>query len=231
MSGAPLILITVADHDAALDAAHVALVNARYADGVRRAGGLPLLISHTSSTEQRATAFARMEGLLLSGGADIDPARYNEPVAGAVEIDTARDALEWEALDAADARKIPVFGICRGLQIMAVAEGGSLHQHLFDVVGDWKHREIPGTFVEHGARFAADSKIAAIFGATDLVVNSSHHQSVKDAGRLTVTGWASDDTIEVCEDPTKTFCVGVQWHPEAMDDTRIFDAFVAVCRN
>ena len=174
----------------------------------------------------------RLDGIVLCGGADVDARLYGETPHETADVPReARDASEIALYKGAMQRNLPVLGICRGLQIMAVAEGGSLHQHLFDVLGDWKHREIPGTFVEHGARFAADSKIAAILGATDLVVNSSHHQSVKDAGRLTVTGWASDDTIEVCEDPTKTFCVGVQWHPEAMDDTRIFDAFVAVCRN
>ena len=88
---APIILITVADHDADLDPARVALVNARYADGIRRAGGLPILISSNATAAQRATAFASAEGLLLSGGADIHPDRYNEPIDGAVEMDTARD--------------------------------------------------------------------------------------------------------------------------------------------
>ncbi len=101
---APLIVITVADHDADLDPARVALVNARYADGIRRAGGLPILISANATAAQRATAFANMEGLLLSGGADVHPDRYNEAIDGAVEMDVARDALEWEAIAAADAR-------------------------------------------------------------------------------------------------------------------------------
>ena len=133
--GAPLILITVADHDEPGDVAPIHLINARYADGVRRAGGIPILMSANANEEQRATAFAKMDGLLLSGGADIDPARYNEPVDGAIGIEPARDALEWAALDAADRRGIPVFGICRGLQFLNVHRGGSLLQHVEGQVG------------------------------------------------------------------------------------------------
>lgn len=172
----------------------------------------------------------RLDGLVMCGGADIDSRLYNEPPHETADVPReTRDASEIALYRGAMQRNLPVLGICRGLQIMAVAEGGALHQHLFDVVGDWKHREIPATFTEHGARFTPGSRIAAILEATDVVVNSSHHQSVKDPGRLTVTGWAVDDTIEVCEDPTKKFCVGVQWHPEAMEDPRIFEAFVSAC--
>ena len=94
-----------------------------------------LLGAAAPNDEQRATAFEKMDGLLLSGGADIDPARYNEPVDGAVGIEPARDALEWAALDAADRRGIPVFGICRGLQFLNVHRGGSLLQHVEGQVG------------------------------------------------------------------------------------------------
>ena len=173
----------------------------------------------------------RLDGLVMCGGADVDARLYGETPHETADVPReSRDASEIALYRGASARNLPVLGICRGLQIMAVAEGGSLHQHLFDLVGDWKHREIPATFAEHGARFTAGSKIAEIFGTTEMIVNSSHHQAVKDPGRLTVTGWAVDDTVEVCEDPSKTFVVGVQWHPEVLADTRLFDAFVSACR-
>jgi gamma-glutamyl-gamma-aminobutyrate hydrolase PuuD len=240
MSGAPLILITVADHDAALDAARVALVNARYADGVRRAGGLPLLISHTSSAEQRATAFARMDGLLLSGGADIDPARYNEPVAGAVEIDTARDALEWAALDAADARKIPVFGICRGLQFLNVHRGGSLLQHIDGQVTA-AYPETPA--LVHPLAIEAGTRLATILApnSAPLAVNSYHHQAVTPdrlAPRLRAAAFTDSPRgplVEGLEEPGERFVLGVQCHPERTESSPaelelVWRAFVNAAR-
>ena len=130
---------------------------------------------------------------------------------------------------------IPVFGICRGLQIMAVAHGGSLHQHLPDVVGNTLHRDAPGTFNDHGATFTPGSLIADLVGATEVTVNSSHHQAVDSPGDLTITGYAEDGTVEVCEDPSAEFVLGVQWHPEFSDDEKVsenlFRAFVKVCAN
>ncbi len=103
---------------------------------------------------------------------------------------------------------MPVLGICRGIQVMAVAHGGTLVQHLPDVPSALVHRERPGAFVEHGARFAAGSLAARSSDRRPFIVNSSHHQSVDSAGSLVVTGWADDGTIEVCEDPTADFCLG-----------------------
>ncbi len=173
-----------------------------------------------------------LDGLVLTGGADVDARRYGaEPDVTADVPRELRDDSELTLYRGAIARDLPVLGICRGLQIMAVAEGGSLHQHLFDVVGDWRHREIAGTFVTHGARFAADSQVARIFGTTAMDVNSSHHQAVADPGRLTITGWADDDSVEVCELPDHRFVLGVQWHPEVLDDPRLFDSFVDAARH
>jgi putative glutamine amidotransferase len=125
---------------------------------------------------------------------------------------------------------MPVLGICRGLQVMAVAHGGTLVQNLPDDPTTLVHRERPGAFVDHGARFVAGSLAAAILGSGQFTVNSSHHQSVESAGTLTVTGWADDGTIEVCEDPSADFCLGLQWHPEHPDrraaDLPLVRAFV-----
>lgn len=172
-----------------------------------------------------------LDGLVLTGGADVDARLYSAAPHETADVPRElRDASEIALYRGALVRGLPVLGICRGLQIMAVAEGGSLHQHLFDLTGDWRHREVAGTFVAHGARFAEGSAVAGIFGGTVMEVNSSHHQSVADPGRLTVTGWADDDTIEVCELAGHRFVLGVQWHPEVLDDPRLFDAFVDACR-
>ena len=108
---------------------------------------------------------------------------------------------------------------------MAVAAGGTLIQHMPDVVGSEVHRPQPGVYGEHGARFVAGSAVAAVLGER-LRVNSYHHQGVESAGSLTVTGWADDGTPESLEDPSRRFAVGVQWHPEVTDDRRLFEALV-----
>jgi gamma-glutamyl-gamma-aminobutyrate hydrolase PuuD len=237
---APLILITVADHDEPGDAAPIHLINARYADGVRRAGGIPILMSASANDEQRATAFAAMDGLLLSGGADIDPARYNEPVDGAVGIEPARDALEWAALDAADRRGVPVFGICRGLQFLNVHRGGSLLQHVEGQVG----AAYPSTpALSHPLDVQGGTKLAQILGdrTTPLAVNSYHHQAVSPE-RLAPTLRASAFTdsprgtlVEGLEEAGERFVLGVQCHPERTESSPadlelVWAAFIEAAR-
>jgi putative glutamine amidotransferase len=173
---------------------------------------------------------ARLDGLVLAGGADVDPASYGaDPDPTTDRPRTDRDATEAGLWRAARARDLPVLGICRGMQVMAVAEGGSLIQDLPSAGYGLTHRERPGAFTEHGARFAPGSLAAAVLG-TELVVNSSHHQGVADPGTLTVTGWADDGTIEALEDPTAPFVLGVQWHPEMTEDRRLFAALVTAAR-
>jgi len=199
-----------------------------YLNHLREAGLDPVILPPTAD----GSVVSRLDGLVLAGGADIESARYGQtphPTADAPRKD--RDDFEFALYRAALAADLPFLGICRGLQVMAVAHGGTLHQHLFDVVGDWKHREIPGTFVEHSATFTTGSKIAEIYSTTAMTVNSSHHQSVDSAGDLLVTGWAEDGTIEVCERAGAKFAVGVQWHPENLNATELFNAFSAACRN
>lgn len=206
-----------------------AVVQFAYIDQLQRAGARVVVLPPDTGD---VAVLDMLDGLVLAGGADVDARLYGQaPHATADVPRESRDASEIALYLGARDRGIPVLGICRGLQIMCVAEGGALHQHLPDVVGDLKHRDLPGTFEHHAARFAAGSRIAEVFGTTEHVVNSSHHQAVADAGRLTVTGWAVDDTIEVCEDPAQRFSVGVQWHPEVLDDTRLFDALLAACSN
>lgn len=159
----------------------------------------------------------RIDGLVIVGGADVNPASYGESPHETSDVPrTSRDTSEANLYRGARERQMPVLGICRGLQVMAVVHGGALHQNLPDVSA-LVHRERPGQFVNHAATFTAGSMIANSLGATDVIVNSSHHQAVRDPGDLTVTGWAQDGTIEVCEDQSMPFCVGVQWHPEHPD--------------
>lgn len=182
-----------------------------------------------------ADVVARLDGLVLAGGSDVDPARYGAqrlPTTDAPNVE--RDAGELLLYEAALGRGMPVLGICRGLQLMAIAGGGTLHQHLPDVVGSSAHGRAAGTFSSHEATFAAGSLAARAVGGTAATVNSSHHQAVADPARLTVTGWAADGVIEAAEDPAAPFVLGVQWHPEASPEDevsrRVFEAFVGAAR-
>jgi putative glutamine amidotransferase len=196
-----------------------ALLPQAYVQAVTAAGGRPVLLP---PDDIDAGVLDALDALVLAGGADIDPARYGAPIHPATNgLRTDRDAGELLLLTAALARDMPLLGICRGLQLMAVAAGGVLAQHMPDVVGSEVHRPTPGVYGAHGARFAAGSLIAEILGES-ATVNSYHHQGIADPGTLTVTGWADDDTIEVLEDPTRRFALGVQWHPEVTDDRRLF---------
>jgi putative glutamine amidotransferase len=130
-------------------------------------------------------------------------------------------------LRAALERDLPVLGVCRGMQLMAVAYGGRLHQHLPDVLGHTGHRPVSGPkFGEHPVRMVAGTLAQKILG-DEVVVNSFHHQGIADPGGLTVSGWdPNDDLVETLEDPSRTFTIGVQWHPEDTSDFRVFAALV-----
>jgi putative glutamine amidotransferase len=210
-----------------------ALIPWNYVTKLQAAGASVVLLPPDANNHE---AISRLDGLVMAGGADIEPARYGAAhQEGTDKPRVERDASELGLYRAAREANIPVFGICRGLQIMAVAHGGSLHQHLPDVVGNTLHRDAPGTFNDHGATFTPGSLIADLVGATEVTVNSSHHQAVDSPGDLTITGYAEDGTIEVCEDQSAEFVLGVQWHPEFSDDEQVsenlFRAFVKVCAN
>lgn len=205
-----------------------ALIPQWYLDLFRAAGANVVLLPPGVEPE----AIDRLDGLAMAGGADIDATLYAaEPHDTADVPRSSRDASELGLYRRARDRSMPVLGICRGLQVMAIAHGGSLIQHLPDVPDSIVHRERPGAFVEHEARFVEGSLGATIFGTEPIVVNSSHHQAVESSGDLVVSGWAPDGTIEACEDPSADFCLGVQWHPEHPDrrdiDLPLVRAFVA----
>jgi putative glutamine amidotransferase len=200
------------------------LVPDGYVRAVEAAGALTVLIPPGS--EDAVEVLALLDGLVLAGGADVDPERYG----ASAEAHTAglrpdRDASELALAQVAADSNLPTLGICRGMQVMVVAAGGRLHQHLPDHVGHEGHRPAPGTYGEHGVTLSPGSRAHDILGDR-VVVSSSHHQGVGDAGRLTISGHAEDGSVETVEDPTKPFSIGVLWHPEVRDDVRLFEALV-----
>lgn len=213
--------------------AEVALLPARYVRHVAAAGGLPVLLPPPAAAPgvgDAATLVDRLDALVLAGGADIEPARYGappHPLTTGTRPD--RDAAELALVRAALALDLPVLGICRGMQLLAVAHGGALHQHLPEVVGHEGHRPAPGAYAEHGVRLAADSHAGRLLGE-QAVVRSYHHQGVADPGTLTPTGWAEDGSVEALERPDRRFLLGVLWHPEAGEDGRLFEGLVAAAR-
>jgi putative glutamine amidotransferase len=193
-----------------------------YVEAVTAAGGRAVVLP---PDDRDADVLGVLDGLVLAGGADIGPDLYGAPRAPLTDSRPDRDAGEITLLRAALDADLPVLGVCRGMQLLAAACGGRLHQHLPDVVGHEKHRPAPGVYGTHPVRFADGSRIAALMG-DDIQVNSYHHQGVADPGSLTVTGWADDDVAEALEDPARRFVLGVQWHPEAARDARLFAALV-----
>jgi putative glutamine amidotransferase len=169
-----------------------------------------------------------LDGLVFSGGNDLDPEGYGAGAHPAtVGTNPERDRGELALLQAALERDLPVLAICRGFQVLNVARGGDLVQHLPDVVGHEEHREIPGEFSEHAVRVDPSSRIREVDGA----VKSHHHQAVGRVGDgLREVAWAEDGTVEGLEDPEKPFLVGVLWHPEAGEDQRLFDQLVEAAR-
>lgn len=201
-----------------------------YADAVAAADGIPFLLPTIDPGRAAATIDA-LDGLVLSGGADVNPERYGaapHPQTGAIRHD--RDNWEIALVHAALGRGIPILAICRGIQVLNVALGGDLIQHLPDVVGNSDHCETVGAMGRHEVRLAETSVIGGILGASATVA-THHHQAIDHlAPGFVATGWAADGTIEAVERTTPPWVVGVQWHPEAHAGAELFDAFVAACR-
>ena len=201
-----------------------------YVRAVHAAGGRAVLITPDAPD---VDALDGLDAIMFTGGADVDPARYGEPAHPATYVRPERDAAELLLMRAAVDADLPVLGVCRGMQVMTVLYGGALHQHLPEVLGADTHRPVNGpTFAEHPVRLAAGSLAHRILGES-ATVNSFHHQGVKDLPeRLRATGWCPDDgLVEAVEDPERTFVLGVQWHPEELSDSRLFDALVAAARS
>ncbi len=204
-----------------------ALIPEWYLDLIHRAGADVVIIPPGNDP----TVLDRLDGLALAGGADVDAQLYSaQPHATADVPRRSRDDSELALYRRARELGMPVLGICRGMQLMVVAHGGTLVQNVPDLGHDTVHRDQPGTFVDHSARFTEGTLAASLLGSEPVVVNSSHHQSVDSPGDLTISGWADDGTVESCEDSTADFCIGVQWHPEHPErskaDAPLVKAFV-----
>jgi len=189
-----------------------------YVESVKRAGGEPVVLSNT---DDPAAVVGGLDGLLLTGGLDVDPARYGEPAHETTEPAPDRDRFELPLSKAAMDRDLPIFAICRGVQVLNVAGGGTLVQDIPSAIAsDLNHSiTVPKNHVAHPVRVTPGTRLAgALGGGADLAtcsVNSRHHQSVKDvAPAFVVSAVSPDGVIEAIERPDRTFCVGVQWHPE-----------------
>ncbi|GAA4702333.1 gamma-glutamyl-gamma-aminobutyrate hydrolase family protein [Phytohabitans rumicis] len=199
-----------------------------YVHAVHESGGRAVLITPDAPDSD---VLDGIDGIMFTGGSDVDPVLYGEQPHPTTNVKPERDAAELLLMRAALEADLPVLGVCRGMQLMAVAYGGRLHQHLPDVLGHDDHRPMSGPkFGHHPVRLLPHTRAHAILG-DELVVNSFHHQGVRDPGGLSPVGWCPDDElIEVVEDPRRAFVLGVQWHPEDTNDFRVFGALVEAAR-
>jgi len=215
-------------------------VNACYTNGLIKAGALPVIISPHMEGEVLEACLDKLDGILLAGGNDVDPNRYgDEPLDELGEVNPLRDDFEIRLVRMAAGRGMPVFGICRGIQSMNVAMGGTLWQDLpsqyrsADGQPPMAHsQKRPDHYPSHSVQVQKGTLLHRIAGADDLLVNSFHHQAIKDpASALTVTAVSPDGVIEAVEVPSHPFFIGVQWHPELFLDRdekafALFKAFV-----
>jgi putative glutamine amidotransferase len=214
-----------------------ALLPFNYITEIQRAGGLAVMIPPDPELEQTPDEMLDLiDALILAGGEDLDPASYGEE-AHPMTVNTVpeRDRVELALTRAAARRDMPVLGICRGMQLMNVAFGGTLKQHLPDEYGHEDHRRFPGTFdgADHDVALEPGSLAATAAGEELHATKSHHHQGVHEVGEgLTISGVSVlDDLPEAIEDPDKRFVLGVQWHPEADERSQVIRTLVAEARD
>ncbi|MGQ7311078.1 gamma-glutamyl-gamma-aminobutyrate hydrolase family protein [Microbacterium arabinogalactanolyticum] len=206
------------------------LLPADYALSIERAGGVPVLLPPHGSPKGAKIALGRIDGLLIAGGADINPARYGRDRHPHVKIwYDDRDAWELWLLAEADRERLPVLGICRGMQMMAVAAGGSLLQHLPDVLGHARHAGAPGGYSSTEVTVDGEGRVAELV-ARRLTVPSHHHQAVEEHPGFRVVARDGDGVAQAMEADGERFAVGVQWHPETAADMGVFEGLVAAAR-
>jgi putative glutamine amidotransferase len=198
-----------------------------YADAIVRAGGVPVLLPPATDDPDAAAAIvARIDGLVVSGGADVDPSQYGEdPHPRTASWRTDRDAWELALLTSAAAANLATLGVCRGMQVMAVAAGGPLDQHTPDLVGHEEHSPGGDVFGQIRVSTSESSVVASILGP-EVSVHCHHHQSVHSHPGYQAVAHARAGTLEAMEATGERFCVAVQWHPERGRDQRLFDALV-----
>ncbi len=202
-----------------------ALIPADYVHAVEHAGGRALLVP--PSADGIDETLDAVDGLVFSGGSDLDPELYGQEAhTETFGIAKERDQAELALLQAALERDMPVLAICRGSQVLNVARGGDLVQHLPDVVGDEKHKHTPGAFADHDVTLEDGTRLSTLLGQR-APVKSHHHQGFGRVGEgLRVSAHADDGTVEAVEDPSHRFALGVLWHPEAGEDMKLFEELV-----
>jgi putative glutamine amidotransferase len=225
---APLIGLTTYREEAAWGVwrQRADVLPAQYAAAVEATGGVPVLLPPVEAAAAAAAVVARLDGLVISGGADVEPGRYGEdahPRTTSWRPD--RDAWETALLDGAEAVGLPVLGVCRGMQVMAVRAGGVLDQHVPDLVDHEQHSPGADEFGEISVTTEAGTRLAGLVGER-LSVNCHHHQSVRTHPGFVAVAHAADGTLEAMEAPGDRFCVGVQWHPETAADVGLLAGLV-----
>ena len=234
----PAIGITAYDDEAAWRnwKARAAMLPYAYVNAVRQGGGRPVLLPPGGDEAEASATVAGLDGLVVAGGPDIDPVRYGRARHPQTQPPIpVRDAWDLAVIGAALAQGVPLLAICRGMQVLNVCRGGTLHQHVPDLVGHQRHEGTPGVYGRHRVRISGDSVLAGIVpepGHFD--VPTYHHQAVDLLGDgLQAVAWAEDGLIEAVEPgPSELgglsgFVLGVQWHPEQGDDVRLFGALAS----
>lgn len=236
MSGRPVIGITSYVEPASWSHwrdVRAALVPHAYVRQIAGAGGLAIVVPplpEDADEDDAREILSRLDGLIIAGGVDVEPTRYGHaphPLAQPPRPDRDGSEILLARLTAAD--DVPLLGVCRGMQVMAVAAGGALVQHLPDQLGTTTHAPGVGMYGTHLVRPAAGTVVGGILGDA-VTVATYHHQGVAKAPGYVSSAWADDGILEAIEAPDATFRVGVQWHPEAGDDPRLFEQLVAAAR-
>lgn len=236
MSGRPVIGVTSYVEPASWSSwrdVPAALVPHAYVRQIAGAGGLALVVPplpDDATEEDAREVLSRLDGLIIAGGVDVQSTRYGRdahPLAQPPRPD--RDASEILLAKVTAEEDVPLLGVCRGMQVMAVAAGGTLDQHLPDLLGDTTHAPGVGMYGTHLVTPAAGTMVAGILGQ-EVTVATYHHQGIAEAPGYVSSAWAEDGVLEAIEDPDATFRIGVQWHPEPGDDPRLFQSLVAAAR-
>jgi putative glutamine amidotransferase len=204
------------------DSTHFLLLRT-YWDAVTAAGGIPLFLPPIPALEDLDTVLESVDGLILTGGGDIDPSRYGAVRRGpAAPVLQPKHDADFLLANRAVEFGIPILGVCYGMQLLSVIHGGTLVQDIAtEIPGARDHWGKPPADAEHPARLEKTSRVAEILGCTETTLNSHHHQAVKSPGTLRPTAWADDGVIEAVELPERAggrFLIGLEWHPERMKD-------------
>lgn len=234
----PLIGVTTSPDKSPLGLPTSALPT-QYVSAIHQAGGLPVLVPLGISEESALSLLGRLDGVVFSGGGDVDPEIFaGLPHPRVMNVSPERDRLEMVLVRRAVEHNVPFLGICRGIQVINVALGGKLYTHIEDQLpGALKHDYFPGwerNYLAHPLKVEPNSRLASILGSEEVMVNSLHHQGLSEfASSLRPVAWAPDGLIEAVELPDHPFGLGVQWHPEWLlehaPERALFRAFVRAC--